>query len=146
MKQMILNNNDHRVADVQKPKSNAKLVLDYANAANLNRFFEKLRSEELSKFKTIQFKDLISLHQELFGKSLAQGESLQTNMASEAQRKAIAKFQATKARVNIWMSPDGKEKLTEYAKTTPEKSVQKYLLRLIKDESGIDCETANNDK
>ena len=66
-------------------------------------------------------------------------------MASEAQRKAIAKFQATKARVNIWMSPEGKEKLTEYAKTTPEKSMQKYLLRLIRDESGIDCETENND-
>ena len=61
-------------------------------------------------------------------------------MATDAQRKAIAKFQATKARVNIWMSPEGKEKLMEYAKTTPEKSIQKYLLRLIKDESGIDCE------
>ena len=40
-------------------------------------------------------------------------------MATEAHRKAVAKFQATKARVNVWMSPDGKEKLTEYAKTTP---------------------------
>ncbi len=80
MKQMLLNNNDHRVADVRKPKSNAKLVLDYANATNLNRFFEKLQSEELSKFKTIQFKDLISLHQELFGKSLAQEESLQVEL------------------------------------------------------------------
>lgn len=80
MKQMLLNNNDHRVAEVRKPKSNAKLVLDYSNATNLNRFFEKLQSDELSKFKTIQFKDLVSLHQELFGKSLAQGESLQTEL------------------------------------------------------------------
>lgn len=62
-------------------------------------------------------------------------------MASEAQRKAVAKFQATKARVNIWMSPEGKEKLTAHARITPEKSVQKYLLRLIKDDSGIDCES-----
>ena len=61
-------------------------------------------------------------------------------MSNEAHRKAVAKFQATKARVNIWMSPDGKEQLTEYAKTTPEKSVQKYLLRLIKEDSGIDCD------
>lgn len=38
------------------------------------------------------------------------------------------------------MSPDGKDKLAEYAKTTPEKSVQKYLLRLIKEDSGIDCD------
>lgn len=64
-------------------------------------------------------------------------------MSSDAHRKAVAKFQATKARVNVWMTPDGKEKLTEYVKTTPEKSVQKYLLRLIKEESGIDCEGSN---
>ena len=38
------------------------------------------------------------------------------------------------------MSPDGKEKLSEYAKNTPEKSMQKYLLRLIKEDSGIDCD------
>lgn len=61
-------------------------------------------------------------------------------MSSEAQRKAVAKFQASKARVNIWMSPEGKEKLSEYAKTTPEKSMQKYLMRLIKEDSGIDCD------
>mgnify|MGYP003310328765 CR=1 FL=1 len=65
-------------------------------------------------------------------------------MATDAQRKAVAKYQSGKARINVWMSPEGKEKLTAYAKTTPEKSVQKYLLRLIKDESGIDCES--NDK
>ena len=66
-------------------------------------------------------------------------------MASDAHRKAEAKYPATKARVNIWMSPEGKEMLTEYARSTPEKSVQKYLLRLIKDESGIDCENSNTD-
>lgn len=61
-------------------------------------------------------------------------------MSNDALRKAIAKYQATKARVNIWMSPEGKDKLVEYAKSTPEKSVQKYLLRLIKEDSGIDCD------
>lgn len=61
-------------------------------------------------------------------------------MATDAHRKAVAKFQAGKARVNIWMSPEGKEKLTAFAKSTPEKSVQKYLLRLIKEDSGIDCD------
>ena len=61
-------------------------------------------------------------------------------MATDAHRKAVAKFQATKARVNVWMSPEGKDRLTEYVKTTPEKSVQRYLLRLIKEESGIDCD------
>jgi hypothetical protein len=55
-------------------------------------------------------------------------------MATDAHRKAVAKFQATKARVNIWMSPEGKERLTEYVKMTPEKSVQRYILSLIKEE------------
>lgn len=61
-------------------------------------------------------------------------------MATDAQRKAVAKFQAAKARVNIWMSPEGKEQLAKYAQSTPEKSMQKYLLRLIRDDSGIDCD------
>lgn len=61
-------------------------------------------------------------------------------MSVDTHRKAVAKYQAKKDRVNIWMSPEGKEKLTKYAKNTPEKSVQKYLLRLIKNESGIDCD------
>lgn len=61
-------------------------------------------------------------------------------MSIDAHRKAVAKYQAKKDRVNIWMSPEGKEKLTEYVKTTPEKSVQKYLLSLIKKDSGIDCD------
>lgn len=61
-------------------------------------------------------------------------------MSSEAHRKAVAKFQARKARVNIWMSQEGKEQLSEYAKTTPERSMQKYLMRLIKEDSGIDCD------
>ena len=61
-------------------------------------------------------------------------------MSNDALRKAIAKYQSTKARVNIWMSPEGKDRLAEYAKTTPEKSMQKYLMRLIKEDSGIDCD------
>ena len=61
-------------------------------------------------------------------------------MSNDALRKAIAKYQATKARVNIWMSPEGKDKLVEFARSTPEKSVQKYLLRLIREDSGIDCD------
>ena len=35
-------------------------------------------------------------------------------MSNEAHRKAVAKYQSKKSRVNIWMSPEGKEKLTEY--------------------------------
>ena len=61
-------------------------------------------------------------------------------MSNDAHRKAVAKFQSGKARVNIWMSPKGKEQLATFAKQTPEKSIQKYLLRLIKEDSGIDCD------
>ena len=82
MKQMLLNNNDHSVADVRKriKKANAKLLQDYSNATNLNRFFATLSDEELSKFETITFNRLISSHQDLFGKSLAQGDSLETEL------------------------------------------------------------------
>lgn len=61
-------------------------------------------------------------------------------MSSDAHRKAVAKFQSKKARVNVWMSHEGKERLSEFAKSTSEKSIQKYLLRLIKEDSGIDCD------
>lgn len=62
-------------------------------------------------------------------------------MSIDSHRKAVAKFQAKKDRVNIWMSPDGKKKLIEYVQNTPEKSLQKYLIRLIKENTGIDCDT-----
>lgn len=65
-------------------------------------------------------------------------------MSSEAHRKAVAKFQATKARVNIWMTPEGKERLSAFVKTTHDGSLQKYLLRLIREDSGIDCEKDNS--
>ena len=61
-------------------------------------------------------------------------------MSNEAHRKAVAKFQAKKARVNIWMSPEGKDKLTAFVRTTPEKSLQKFLLNLIQEKTGIDCD------
>ena len=82
MKQMLLNNNDHSVADVRKSikKANTRLLADYSNATDLNRFFATLPDEELSKFETITFNRLISSHQDLFGKSLAQGDSLETEL------------------------------------------------------------------
>ena len=82
MKQMLLNNNDHSVAEVRKPRTeaDAKLLLDYIKATDLNRFFDSLSDKELSKFSTIQFNDLISSHKKMFGQSLAKGESLETEL------------------------------------------------------------------
>ena len=82
MKQMLLNNNDHKVAEIRKVKNeaDAKLALDYFASTNLNRFFDKLSNDELAKFNTIQFNELISLHKKLFGKSLEQGETLEAEL------------------------------------------------------------------
>lgn len=82
MKQMMLNNNDHKVAEMRKAKNeaDAKLLLDYFRATDLNKFFSTLSNDELSKFNTIQFNELISLHKKLFGSSLQQGESLETEL------------------------------------------------------------------
>ena len=82
MKQMLLNNNDHSVAEVRKPKNEAeaKLLLDYFKASDLNRFFESLSDDELLKFYTISFNELISSHKKIFGDSLKSGETLKTEL------------------------------------------------------------------
>lgn len=82
MKQMLLNNSDHRVAEIRKSKNevDAKLLLAYFKATDLNAFFDSLTNDELSKFNTIQFNELISLHQKLFGQSMLPGESLKTEL------------------------------------------------------------------
>lgn len=82
MKQMMLNNNDHRVAEIRKVNNEeeAKLLLDYFKASDLNIFFDRLSSEQLSKFGTIQFNELIMLHRKLFGSSLADNETLKTEL------------------------------------------------------------------
>lgn len=82
MKQMLLNNNDHRVAEIKKVKNekDAKLISNYFMSTDLNKFFDTLTNEELSKFSTIQFNELIALHKRLFGASLTQEESLKTEL------------------------------------------------------------------
>ena len=82
MKQMMLNNNDHRVAEVRNPENevDAKLLLNYFKTTDLNRFFNSLSDDELSKFSTIQFNKLIELHKKVFGHSLKTGESLKTEL------------------------------------------------------------------
>lgn len=82
MKQMMLNNNDHRVAEIKKVKNetDAKLILNYFMSTDLNEFFDTLTNEELSKFQTIQFSKLISLHKKLFGSSLEPEETLEPEL------------------------------------------------------------------
>ena len=82
MKQMLLNNNDHRVAEVRTPrtKADAKVLLDHFKETDLNRFFHSLSNDKLSKFHTIQFNELISSHRKIFGSSLEPGETLKTEL------------------------------------------------------------------
>ena len=82
MKQMLLNNNDHSVAEIRKPKTEAdvKLLLSYLQAKDLNHFFDSISDDELSKFYTIQFNELISSHKKIFGISLDPKESLKTEL------------------------------------------------------------------
>lgn len=78
MKQMLLNNNDHRIAEIRKSKNEAPttLQLKYNEAINLNDFFGNLTDYELSQFYTIQFGKLIGIHKKLLGDCLAEGETL----------------------------------------------------------------------
>jgi hypothetical protein len=82
MKQMLLNNNDHRIAEMRKVRdlSDAKLLTDYFQAKDLNLFFDSLSEEDLSKFNTIQFNELISIHKKLLKSCLKQGESLEREL------------------------------------------------------------------
>ena len=70
MKQMLLNNNEHSVANIKniRTKADAKLLYNYFNANDLNGFFNKLSANELSKFTTIQFNELIELRGMSFAK------------------------------------------------------------------------------
>lgn len=82
MKQMLLNTNDHKVAEIRKPTNevDAKLLLDYYKSKNLNCFFDSLSDDDLSKFHTIQFSDLISQHKKIFGSCLHLKETLKTEL------------------------------------------------------------------
>ena len=82
MKQMLLNNNDHKVAEIRKPtnEADARLLLDYYKSTDLNCFFDSLSDDEISKFHTIQFCDLISQHKKIFGSSLHPKETLRAEL------------------------------------------------------------------
>ena len=82
MKQMLLNNNDHSIAKIRNvnDEKTATLQLDYFKAKDLNEFFRNLNNNELSKFSTINFKDLIILHQKILGDSLNKEETLKSEL------------------------------------------------------------------
>lgn len=82
MKQMMINDGNHDVAEVRGKfkKGNEQLIQDYINASDLNCFFRALSKEDAAKFASITFEKLKTHHQYIFKDSLAQNESLQDEL------------------------------------------------------------------
>lgn len=60
LKQCMLNNNDHQVAEIRKIKNlnTAKLLVSYYESNDLNTFFYKLNYDEIAEFWTTEFCNL----------------------------------------------------------------------------------------
>ncbi|MBR4291432.1 MAG: hypothetical protein IKT52_12470 [Oscillospiraceae bacterium] len=82
MKQMMINDGNHDVAEVRGKlkKGNGQLIQDYSNASDLNRFFGALPKEETAKFASIAFEKLKTHHQQILKDSLAPNKSLQDEL------------------------------------------------------------------
>ena len=82
MKQMMINDGNHDVAEVRGKlkKGNEQLIQDYTNASDLNHFFRVLPKEETAKFASITFEKLKKHHQKIIKDSLAPNESLEDEL------------------------------------------------------------------
>lgn len=58
-KQIMLNNNDHRVATFRAPDAQGEPLKSYYAAINLNDYFLNLPSDKRRKFFSIEFKDFL---------------------------------------------------------------------------------------
>lgn len=76
MKQLMLNQNDYRVATIRKYGKDGEPVRSYLSASNLNSYFGYLDTETLKKFYSIEFNEIIEQHrkilQEYFSKNTTQ--------------------------------------------------------------------------
>lgn len=67
IKQLMLDNNDHRVCSVRKGcDAGGHPAVEFYNAADLNSYFEKLADEDMKKFYSIEFNEIQRLVKELF--------------------------------------------------------------------------------
>ena len=85
LKQIMLDNNDHSVMPARNNKNNAGYS-SFQASSDLNSFFKSLTSEEISKYYSISFFNLISKHKDLlklentsFQKELTLLQSLRNN-------------------------------------------------------------------
>lgn len=67
LKQIMLNQGNHNVAFVRNTKSKigAQLALNYYISTDLNKFFTQITPEEIDKFASIDFNDLIDQHKKI---------------------------------------------------------------------------------
>lgn len=61
LKQVMLDDNDHRVAETKKIDKQGHPMLCFLQQTDLNLYFETATVEDLKKFKTIQFSELITI-------------------------------------------------------------------------------------
>lgn len=67
IKQLMLDNNDHRVCSVRKGcAADGHPAVEFYNAADLNSYFENLADEDMKKFYSIEFNEIQRLVKELF--------------------------------------------------------------------------------
>ena len=67
IKQLMLDNNDHRVCSVRKGcDADGHPAVEFYNAADLNSYFENLADEDMKKFYSIEFNEIQRLVKELF--------------------------------------------------------------------------------
>lgn len=72
LKQIMLNNGDHNVAYVRNTKGidGAQLACDYYTATDLNQYFDGLSPEDIDKFASVDFKDIIDSHKKIIGNNM----------------------------------------------------------------------------
>lgn len=74
LKQIMLNQGNHNIAFVRntKSKTGAQLALNYYGCTDLNEFFTQITPEEIDKFASIDFKDLIERHKKIINSVMPQ--------------------------------------------------------------------------
>lgn len=67
IKQLMLDNNDHRVCSVKKGcDAEGHPAVDFYNSHNLNDFFENIDAQVMKKFYSIEYNEICKLSKELF--------------------------------------------------------------------------------
>lgn len=87
LKQIMLDQNDHRVATPKKLDDAAcDLAKNYYTSQDLNSFFKSLNSDDLYKFLSIEFNQFYDLHKTILG------QFLQHDFSFKAELKLLARL------------------------------------------------------